>query len=126
MIDWEHAQWALSLPIFAMLSLSDKLTWDAQIIAAAVVVHGVLCHGAYALRLRGAWWFRAWDVLFNLFAVLYINYHTTAQPVIALYSIAGSVAYLANQHIQSPTVHVTLVAQPFAVCLMHYSDKRIM
>ena len=118
-VDW--AEMGLGL-ITAMFALTGHP------LGQVVGVNGVLCHGAYAVRLSTPyrltfWW---WDAVCNVCMCLYVNAHLCAQPLAAGITALALAAWVGNNLADEgphPVVHATLIQLPLFVGLAYFISQ---
>ncbi len=87
-------------------------------IGICVFYNGALYHISAAFNMKLTKIFRYNDILFNIFACIYINIFTHKQPFTFLITLLSTSSYVANIKYNSTIIHILLVQCP--LCLLLY------
>ena len=107
----------MTLSLIPYIFTSYPFTYNGWI-GICVFYNGALYHISAAFNMKLTKIFRYNDILFNIFACIYINIFTHKQPFTFLITLLSTSSYVANIKYNSTIIHILLVQCP--LCLLLY------
>ena len=112
-----YSEILMTLSLIPYIFTSYPFTYNGWI-GICVFSNGALYHISKAFNIKLTKIFRYNDILFNIFACIYINIFTHKQPFTFLITLLSTSSYVANIKYNSTIIHILLVQCP--LCLLLY------
>ena len=112
-----YSEILMTLSLIPYIFTSYPFTYNGWI-GICVFSNGALYHISAAFNIKLTKIFRYHNILFNIFACIYINIFTHKQPFTFLITLLSTSSYVANIKYNSTIIHILLVQCP--LCLLLY------
>ncbi len=117
-----YSEILMTLSLIPYIFTSYPFTYNGWI-GICVFSNGALYHISAAFNIKLTKIFRYHDILFNIFACIYINIFTHKQPFTFFITLLSMSSWLANIKYNSIIVHISLVQWPLCFLLYIYEFR---
>ena len=112
-----YSEILMTLSLIPFIFTSYPFTYNGWI-GICVFYNGALYHISAAFNMKLTKIFKYNDILFNIFACIYVNILTHKQPFTFFVTLLSMFSFLTNKKYDTTTIHILLVQWP--LCLLLY------
>ena len=117
-----YSEILMTLSLIPFIFTSYPFTYNGWI-GIFVFCNGTLYHISAAFDMKLTKIFKYNDILFNIFACIYVNILTHKQPFTFLITLLSTSSYVANIKYNSTIIHILLVQWPLCLLLYIYEFR---